>query len=670
MKRIVRVARFCWFTVRCSVLLTVPVSALSLLPHSTVSDADPEKVSKKELLIGRRKDKKEKKTAYATLEGESSPEEELETKSPSKTKKSKTFKFPSKSKEKREKSREKERPEPTAKVEDVGKTPDKTEKDKEKDKKKDKEKKEKEKKEKSKDKKEKKLKQGSVSEEVLELGDAQPIFGVSLGLANERSRCHDGVNLPLVVRDCIDYLQEHGLQSDQIYKVEAVKTKLQQLKRTYNNREGSCVAEMDVPIACGLLKMFLRELPEPILTTDLSSRFEEVASHSQVSQQEQELVSLVEQLPSCNRTLLSWMFMHVDAVTQNEDYTKMNAQNIAMLLSPTLQMSHRLFVAILCHCSTLFADTTLHKYVPPLTASSPNLPETPEEISNELGKQESLLAQIHAEMNAGFVTKKREEQLWEVQRIITQLKRKLRTFEKKSDCLQKSLDDTVDGDISIDLNLQKGKFSCSDDESSIKTVTAISTESAANTETKNTPQETPEQTVAIGERKKSITDSPTDAGAMSGGETTVVTAAQPQQHGTSVEPVKVSDKVTVTDNGFLLLPQNHPEYLTLIRLQLENQELVNWKAQLQSRIQAERNEIVKMKKLLITDGVSTQGTGTIGLLDTSVAASEEYERLVAQYVKENALLDQKRQMLAKEIFEENKNLIQMQVDLALNRYKI
>ncbi|KXJ82737.1 hypothetical protein RP20_CCG011470 [Aedes albopictus] len=61
------------------------------------------------------------------------------------------------------------------------------------------------------------------------------------------------------------------------------------------------------------------------------------------------------------------------------------------------------------------------KYVPPITASSPNLPETPDEISTELRKQESLLAQIHAEMNAGFVSKKREEQLWEVQRIITQL---------------------------------------------------------------------------------------------------------------------------------------------------------------------------------------------------------------------------------------------------------
>lgn len=61
------------------------------------------------------------------------------------------------------------------------------------------------------------------------------------------------------------------------------------------------------------------------------------------------------------------------------------------------------------------------RYVPPITSTSP-IPETPDEINAELKKQDSLLNQIHAEMNAGFVTKKREEQLWEVQRIITQLK--------------------------------------------------------------------------------------------------------------------------------------------------------------------------------------------------------------------------------------------------------
>lgn len=82
------------------------------------------------------------------------------TRSPSKSaKKLKAFKFPTKSKEKREKSREKVE----VKEKDLSEVKDKK-------KEKDKEKKEKKEKSKDKDKKDKKLKQSSVSEEMLELG--------------------------------------------------------------------------------------------------------------------------------------------------------------------------------------------------------------------------------------------------------------------------------------------------------------------------------------------------------------------------------------------------------------------------------------------------------------------------------------------------------------------
>lgn len=87
---------------------------------------------------------------------------------------------------------------------------------------------------------------------------AQPIFGVSLGLAVVRSHCHDNVNLPIVVRECIDYLQEYGLRSEQIYKVDVVKTKLQHLKKQYNNREIVADAEFDISTACSLLKLFIQ----------------------------------------------------------------------------------------------------------------------------------------------------------------------------------------------------------------------------------------------------------------------------------------------------------------------------------------------------------------------------------------------------------------------------
>uniref|UniRef100_U5EXH6 Putative ral n=1 Tax=Corethrella appendiculata TaxID=1370023 RepID=U5EXH6_9DIPT len=625
------------------------------------SDTEGEKKNRKG------KDKKEKKTAYATLESfESSPEDEhTETKSPSKSKKSKAFKFPSKSKEKREKSREKEKVEPV-------KEPASAEK------KKDKDKKEKDKKEKSKDKKEKKLKQGSVSEEVSEIGDFLQIFGVSLGLAVERNRCHDDINLPLIVRDCIDYLQEHGLQSEQIYKVDSMKQRLQHIKKLYNNREPFNVTEFDVPSACGLLKLFLKELPEPILTTDLSTRFEEAASHSSTVQQEQELTKLIEQLPNVNRTLLAWIILHLDAVTQNEKFNKINAQNIAMLLSPTLQMSHRLLVAILCHCSSLFSDTELSKYIPPITASSP-VPETPEAIAKELRKQESLLAQIHAEMNAGFITKKREEQLWEVQRIITQLKRKLRSFEKhkSTDCTQqKSMDDTVDGDLSSikDNTCTQTKLSCSDDESSLKTVTGLSIESATNTETKPSPQEQFDDGAIVSNIEEKSQAETIEAAITSSSSPPVSSTAQSIPITTTSATVTKDDsKITINENGMLMLPQTHPEYLNLIRLQIENQELLAWKSQLQTRINAERAEIVRMKRILFTTTADAENNNSNCAKDSATIITEntsleDSERLIAHYLKENALLEQKKMMLAKEIFDEHCSLIQMQIDLAMTKY--
>jgi len=50
--------------------------------HLSFAVSEDHEPSKKDLLIGRRKDKKEKgkDRGYAALEGESSPEEELDTK--------------------------------------------------------------------------------------------------------------------------------------------------------------------------------------------------------------------------------------------------------------------------------------------------------------------------------------------------------------------------------------------------------------------------------------------------------------------------------------------------------------------------------------------------------------------------------------------------------------
>ena len=88
--------------------------------------------------------------------------------------------------------------------------------------------------------------------------EAQPIFGVSLHLAVERSRCHDGVELPLVVRDSIDYVEEFGMNTEGLYRVPGVKSKVQHLKKLYNQREPVNMSEFEPTVATSLLILFLR----------------------------------------------------------------------------------------------------------------------------------------------------------------------------------------------------------------------------------------------------------------------------------------------------------------------------------------------------------------------------------------------------------------------------
>lgn len=41
--------------------------------------------------------------------------------------------------------------------------------------------------------------------------EEKPIFGIPLHVAVDRNKIHDGIELPVIVRECIDYIEEHGL---------------------------------------------------------------------------------------------------------------------------------------------------------------------------------------------------------------------------------------------------------------------------------------------------------------------------------------------------------------------------------------------------------------------------------------------------------------------------
>ena len=94
-------------------------------------------------------------------------------------------------------------------------------------------------------------------------------------------------------------------------------------------------------VVASLLKLFLRELPEPVLTTKLGARWEEVAQARLPGDRGDGMVGLLAELPECNRVLVQWVFVHMGHVIAQEKMNKMTLQNVSIVLSPTMRISHR-----------------------------------------------------------------------------------------------------------------------------------------------------------------------------------------------------------------------------------------------------------------------------------------------------------------------------------------
>lgn len=85
---------------------------------------------------------------------------------------------------------------------------------------------------------------------------------------------------------------------------------------------------------------------------------------------------------------------------------------------------------LFCIFEEFYISVAYHyRYVPPIELDSSRLslelPDSPTAIEEELGRQENVLNNLHAELNTGVRDEEKEEKLWEIQRVVTQLKRKV-----------------------------------------------------------------------------------------------------------------------------------------------------------------------------------------------------------------------------------------------------
>ncbi|KAM6927465.1 rho GTPase-activating protein 15 isoform 3-T3 [Xenentodon cancila] len=166
------------------------------------------------------------------------------------------------------------------------------------------------------------------------------VFGCRLEMLCERERS----TVPRFVRLCTEAVERRGLDTDGIYRVSGNLAVIQKLRFLVNHEEKLNLDESeweDIHVITGALKLFFRELPEPVVPYGFFTDIVETVKMSDYVEKVDRLKCLVLNMPPPNHDTLLFMCRHLRRVLERSDSNRMTTQNIGIVFGPTLLRPER-----------------------------------------------------------------------------------------------------------------------------------------------------------------------------------------------------------------------------------------------------------------------------------------------------------------------------------------
>ncbi|XP_052411902.1 active breakpoint cluster region-related protein isoform X2 [Carassius gibelio] len=161
------------------------------------------------------------------------------------------------------------------------------------------------------------------------------VFGVKISVVTKRERS----KVPYIVRQCIEEVEKRGIDEVGIYRISGVATDIQALKAAFDANTKDILmmlSDMDINAIAGTLKLYFRELPEPLLTDRLYPAFMEGIALSDPAAKENCMMHLLRSLPDPNLITFLTLLEHLKRVAEKEPVNKMSEHNLATVFGPTL----------------------------------------------------------------------------------------------------------------------------------------------------------------------------------------------------------------------------------------------------------------------------------------------------------------------------------------------
>ncbi|XP_072457388.1 unconventional myosin-IXb isoform X3 [Notamacropus eugenii] len=157
-------------------------------------------------------------------------------------------------------------------------------------------------------------------------------FGVCVS-----SLTNDKISVPVVLEKLLEHVEMHGLYTEGIYRKSGAANRMRELKQSLQADPNSVKLE-NYPIHAitGVLKLWLRELPEPLMTFAQYNDFLRAVELPEKQEQLAAIYSVLEHLPQANHNTLERLIFHLVKVALIEEVNRMSPSALAIVFAPCL----------------------------------------------------------------------------------------------------------------------------------------------------------------------------------------------------------------------------------------------------------------------------------------------------------------------------------------------
>ncbi|XP_065754206.1 rho GTPase-activating protein 27 isoform X9 [Phocoena phocoena] len=183
---------------------------------------------------------------------------------------------------------------------------------------------------------------GSWRDDEARPGAAVPTPGHG-GLESDLSKVRNKLRKFLLKRPTLQSLREkgyiRGLDIDGLYRISGNLATIQKLRYKVDHDERLDLDDgrwEDVHVITGALKLFFRELPEPLFPFSHFPQFIAAIKLQDQAQRSRCVQSLVRSLPAPNHDTMRLLFQHLCRVIEHGEQNRMSVQSVAIVFGPTL----------------------------------------------------------------------------------------------------------------------------------------------------------------------------------------------------------------------------------------------------------------------------------------------------------------------------------------------